>query len=67
MPGCRVTHSVRDGREGGGVTFMYRDSFTARDLPFLIANKENFESVGIELAINGEKYVVVSVYRSISS
>ena len=64
VPGFRVTHSVRDGRKGGGVTLMYRDSLTARDLPFLNVNNDIFESVGIELSINSEKYVVIGVYRS---
>ena len=32
VPSYRVPHSVRDGRKGGGVTLMYRDSFTTRNL-----------------------------------
>ena len=47
-------HSVREGRKVGGVTLMYADSFTAKDLPFLNVNNDIFDSVGIELSIKGD-------------
>ena len=63
VPGYKAFHSIRMGRQGGGVSILVRSDLDAIELPNYTVNNYIFECITLNVVIKNEKHTVIGVYR----
>ena len=67
VEGYDAYHSIRENKNGGGVTILVNNDLCSENLTTLTCNNDCHESVGISLDTENDKFVIIGTYRPPSS
>ena len=67
VEGYDAYHSIRDNKNGGGVTILVNNDLCSENLTTLTCNNDCNESVGISLDTENDQFVIIGTCRPPSS